>query len=104
MRAGWISKALSQSASGHATSAAGRGHGLRQRTQILNATEFTMILNAELDRLIAELRTHPLAEGELRKVKEVVFVSLSQSQPEGIEYAFCLSSGGRMYFFFRKAG
>jgi hypothetical protein len=85
MRAGWISKALSQSASGHATSAAGRGHGLRQRTQILNAAEFTMILNAELDRLIAELGRHPLAEGELRKVKEAVFVSLNQSQPEGIE-------------------
>ena len=38
------------------------------------------------------------------KVKEAVFVSLNQSQPEGIEYAFCLSSGGRMHFFFRKAG
>ena len=60
--------------------------------------------DAELDRLIAELGRHPLAEGELREVKEAVFVSLNQSQPEGIEYAFCLSSGGRMYFFFRKAG
>jgi len=57
-----------------------------------------------VDRLIAELGRHPLAEGELREVKEGVFVSLNQSQPEGIEYAFCLSSGGRMYFFFRKAG
>src|SRR6476660_9915375 len=104
MRAGWISKALSQSASGHATSAAGRGHGLRQRTQILNAAECTMISNAELDRLIAELGRHPLAEGELREVKEAVFVSLNQSQPEGIVYAFCPSSGGRMHFFFRKAG
>jgi hypothetical protein len=65
----------------------------------LNAAEFTMISNAELDRLIAELGRHPLAEGELREVKEAVFVSLNQSQPEGIEYAFCLSSGGRMYFF-----
>ena len=63
-----------------------------------------MISNAELDRLIAELGTHPLAEGELREVKEAVFVSLNQSQPEGIEYAFCLSSGGRMHLFFRKAG
>jgi hypothetical protein len=62
------------------------------------------IPDAELDRLIAELGKHPLAEGQLREVKEAVFVSLSQSQPEGIEYAFCLSSGGRMYFFFRKAG
>jgi hypothetical protein len=44
-----------------------------------------MISNAELDRLIAELGRHPLAEGELRKVKEAVFVSLNQSQPEGIE-------------------
>jgi hypothetical protein len=65
---------------------------------------FPMISNAQVDRLIAELRTHPLAEGELRQVKEGLYVSLSQSQPEGFEYAFCLSSGGRMYFFFRKAG
>jgi hypothetical protein len=65
----------------------------------LNGAEFTMISNAELDRLIAELGRHPFAEGELREVKEAVFVSLNQSQPEGIEYAFCLNSGGRMYFF-----
>jgi hypothetical protein len=84
--------------------AGGRGQGWRRRIQILNAAEFTMVSNAELDRLIAELRTHPLAEGELRQVKEGLYVSLSQSQPEGFEYAFCLSSGGRMYFFFRKAG
>ena len=63
-----------------------------------------MISNAELDRLIAELGRHPLAEGELREVKEAVFVSLNQSQPEGIEYAFCLSSGGRMHFFFQEGG
>jgi len=63
-----------------------------------------MISNAELDRLIAELGRHPLAEGELREVKEAVFVSLNQSQPEGIVYAFCPSSGGRTHFFFRKAG
>ena len=69
----------------------------------LNAAEFTMISNAELDRLIAELGRHPLAEGELREVKEAVFVSLNQSQPESLDYAFCLSWGGRMYFFFRKA-
>ena len=50
-----------------------------------------MISNAELDRLIAELGRHPLAEGELREVKEAVFISLNQSQPEGIEYAFCLN-------------
>jgi hypothetical protein len=25
-------------------------------------------------------------------------------KPGGIQYAFCLSSGGRMHFFFRKAG
>jgi hypothetical protein len=62
-----------------------------------------MISNAELDRLIAELGRHPLAEGELREVKEAVFVSLNESQAEGIEYAFCLSSGGRMHFVFRKA-
>ena len=63
-----------------------------------------MISNAELDRLIAELGRHPLAEGELREVKEAVFVSLNESQPEGIEYAFCLSSGGRMHFFFQEGG
>jgi hypothetical protein len=62
-----------------------------------------MISNPELDRLIAELGTHPLAEGELRELNQDVYVSLSQSQAEGLEYAFCLSSGGRMYFFFRKA-
>jgi hypothetical protein len=62
-----------------------------------------MLSNAELDRRIAELRTHPLAEGELRQVKEGLYVSLSQSQPEGFEYAFCLSSSGQMHFFSRKA-
>src|SRR4026209_2826413 len=61
-----------------------------------------MISNAELDRLIAELRTHPLAEAELREVKEGLYVSLSQSQPEGLHYAFCLSWDGRAYFYFRK--
>jgi hypothetical protein len=58
-----------------------------------------MISDAELDRLIAELRTHPLAEGELRQVKEGLYVSLSQSQPEGLEDGFCLSAGGRMSSF-----
>jgi len=47
-----------------------------------------MISNAELDRRIAELRTHPVAEDELRELKEGVVVSLSQSQPEFIEYGF----------------
>ena len=37
--------------------------------------DFAMISHAELDRLIAEFRTHPLAEGELREVKGGVFVS-----------------------------
>jgi hypothetical protein len=62
-----------------------------------------MLSNAELDRLIAELRTHPLAEGKLREIKEGIYVSLSQSQPEGLENDFCLNAGGRMYFLFRKA-
>jgi hypothetical protein len=62
-----------------------------------------LVSNAELDGLIADIGTHPLAKEELREVKEGVYVSLSQSQPEGLEYAFCLYSGGRMYFFFRKA-
>jgi hypothetical protein len=61
-----------------------------------------LISNDQLDRLIADLRTNPLAKVELRQVKEGVYVSLSQSQPEGFEYAFCLSSGGRMYFFFSE--
>jgi hypothetical protein len=62
-----------------------------------------IISNAELDRLIADLETNPLAKGELRQVTQGVYVFLSQSQPERTEYAFCLSSGGRMHFFFRKA-
>src|SRR6476620_2287099 len=52
-----------------------------------------MISNAELDQLIAELGRHPLAKGELRKVKEAVFVSLNQSQPEGTNSV--LSQSGR---------
>jgi len=62
-----------------------------------------MISDAELDRLIAELRTHPLAEGELRQVKEGLYVSFSQSQPEGLEDGFCLSAGGRMSSFGKAA-
>jgi hypothetical protein len=62
-----------------------------------------MVSNAELDRLIADLRRHPLDEGELRQVKEGFYVSLGQLQPEALEYGFCLSEGGRMYFFFWAA-
>jgi hypothetical protein len=62
-----------------------------------------LISNADLDRLIADLRTHPLAKGELRQVMQGLYVSSSQSQPEGFDYAFCLSDNGRLYFFFRKA-
>ena len=58
-----------------------------EEPEVSNAAEFAMISNAELDRLIAELGRHLLAEGELREVKEAVFVSLNQSQPEAIEYA-----------------
>jgi hypothetical protein len=64
-----------------------------------------MISSAQFDRLITELGRNPLAEGELRKVEGttgVVYVSLGQSQPENFEYAFCLNSGGRTYFFFRN--
>jgi hypothetical protein len=53
-----------------------------------------MVSNAELDRLIADLRRHPLDEGELRQVKEGFYVSLGQLQPEALEYGFCLSEGG----------
>jgi hypothetical protein len=62
-----------------------------------------VISNAELDRLIADLEANPLAKGELRQVRQGIYVSLSQSQPENLDFAFCLSSGGRMYFCFRKA-
>lgn len=61
-----------------------------------------MISNAEVDQFLASIETHPLTDGELRQVKEAVYVSLSQSAQEGLDYAFCLSSGGRMYFFFRE--
>ena len=67
------------------------------------AAVIAMFSNADLDRFMAEVGRDPLAEGELRKVKEGVFVSLSQSQPEDLEYAFCLSARGRLHFFFRKA-
>jgi hypothetical protein len=77
---------------------------MKQRASFLNPPhprhQTDLRSNAELDRLIAELRTHPLAEGELRQVKEGLYVSLSQSQPEGLEDGFCLSAGGRLYFLF----
>jgi hypothetical protein len=40
-------------------------------------------------------------EGSCDK-SEGVYVSLSQSQPAGFDYAFRLNSGGQMYFFFRR--
>jgi hypothetical protein len=40
-----------------------------------------MISNAELDRLIAELGRHPLAEGELREVKEASKVTAPHPGP-----------------------
>ena len=47
---------------------------MKQRASFLNPPhprhQTDLRSNAELDRLIAELRTHPLAEGELRQVKE----------------------------------
>jgi hypothetical protein len=57
--------------------------------------------NSEID---VELGTHPLVEEELREVKEAVFVSLIQSQPESVEYTFCLSSGRRMHFLLQEGG
>ena len=36
-----------------------------------------IVSNAELDRLIADLGTDPLAKGELRQVGEGIYVSLS---------------------------
>jgi hypothetical protein len=39
-----------------------------------------LISNAELDRLIAELATHPLAEGEARPVVGGVYVDLPLSR------------------------
>jgi hypothetical protein len=43
-----------------------------------------VISDAELDRLIAHLGTNPLAEAEVRLFAEGVYVSLSQSQPAGL--------------------
>jgi hypothetical protein len=69
------------------------------------STPLTTISNDQLDGLIVELGRHPLAEGEVREIEGMtgLYVSLSKSQPQAFEYAFCLSSGGRLYFFFRKA-
>jgi hypothetical protein len=64
----------------------------------LSAYLTRMLSNADLDCLIADLRTNPLAKQELRQVREAVCVSLKQSQPEGLRYAFCLSDNGRLYF------
>ena len=76
---------------------------MKQRASFLNPPhprhQTDLRSNAELDRLIAELRTHPLAE-ELRQVRGGLYVSLSQSQPEGLEDGFCLSAGRRLYFLF----
>jgi hypothetical protein len=43
-----------------------------------------IISNAELDRLIVDLGTNPLAKGELRQVRQGVYLSLSQSQPQNL--------------------
>ena len=61
------------------------------------------ISNAELDRLIAGFRSIPSRKGSCEKSKKASMSPLSQLQPEGFEYAFCLNSGGRSYFLFRKA-
>ena len=60
-----------------------------------------IISNAELDRLIADLGANPPRGRRIRPVAEGVYVSLSQSQPAGLDYALP-ELGGRMYFFFRK--
>jgi hypothetical protein len=69
------------------------------------STPLTRISNTQLDQLIDKLGRHPLAEGEVREIEGMtgVYVSLSKSQPETFEYAFCLSADGRLYHFFRKA-
>jgi hypothetical protein len=46
-----------------------------------------VISDAELDRFIADLGAHPLALDELRQVAEDFYVSLSQSQAAGFDYA-----------------
>jgi hypothetical protein len=102
MRAGWISTASSRSASARDRQRQNAGLAEDEETEL--STQLTgNISNAELDRVIAEFRTHPLTQWELRQVKEGLYVALSQSLPEGFEYVFCLNSGGRMHFFFRKA-
>ena len=74
-----------------------------ERDNALPSVEQVARLDAFLDQLIADLGTNPLAKGELRQVRQGVYVSLSQSQPENLDFAFCLSSGRRMYYCFRKA-
>jgi hypothetical protein len=51
--------------------------------------DFEGKLEGSLDLLVAELGSHPLADGEVREVEGMtgLFVSLSQSQPEDFEYA-----------------
>src|SRR3954471_16036827 len=92
--------ASSRSGSVRVASAVGREHGSRRRTPIFSGPDCAD-LECRTDRLIAELATHPLAEGEARPVAGGVYVSLSQSQPAGLDYALP-ELGGRMYFFFRK--
>ena len=83
----WGSKALSPSVSARDMSAPNEGMAEDEEPKF--STQLTgNISNAELDRLIAGFETHPLTQGELRQVKEGVYVALRQSQPEGFEYAF----------------
>jgi hypothetical protein len=69
----------------------------------LSAYLTDVLSNADLDCLIADIRTNPLAPQELRQVREGVYVSLKQSQPAGFRYEFCLSDNGRLYFFFSES-
>ena len=69
----------------------------------LSAYLTRMLSNADLDCRITDLRTNPLAPQELRQVREGVYVSFKQSQPEGLRYEFCLSDNGRLYFFFSES-
>src|SRR3954447_10194274 len=54
--------------------------------------------------LQTELGRHPLAEGELREIKEAVFVSLNQSQPEGYRIRVLSQFGRTNALLFQESG
>ena len=84
----WGFRALSSKLLGSRCVSGRTGAWLKTKNPNFQQQLISNIANAELDRLITELGRHPLAERELREVKEAVFVSLNRSQPEVIKFAF----------------